>query len=97
MTNPKICVSPGYSVFNSGPTSYYRLWFLAELGTNNIISKAQRSFQPVKALRKISNLIFLIFEAQRNLRNELFDSVEAQRNCGAAFSHQVKAQLNLRN
>ena len=51
---------------------YLLLWWsfcvLAEVGTNNIISKAQRnkaqrSFQPVKA--------------QRNFRNELFDSVEA--------------------
>ena len=43
----------------------------AEVGTNNIISKAQcnivqRSFQPVKA--------------QRNFRNELFDSDEALQN-----------------
>ena len=55
------------------------------MGTNNIISKAQRnkaqrSFQPVQALRKIRNLIFLISEAQRNFRNELIDSVEVQRN-----------------
>ena len=55
------------------------------MGTNNIISKtqrnkAQRSFQPVKAQRKLRNLFFLISEAQRNFRNELFDSVDAQRN-----------------
>ena len=57
----------------------------AEVGTNNVISKAQRnkaqrSFQPVKAHRKMRNLIFLHFEVQRNFRNKLFDSVEAQRN-----------------
>ena len=51
------------------------------VGTNNIISKAQRSFQPVKAQSKMRlNLIFLLSEAQRNFRYELFDSVEAQRN-----------------
>ena len=41
----------------------------AEVGASNIISKAQRnkaqrSFQPVKAQRKMRNLIFLISEAQ---------------------------------
>ena len=59
------------------------------MGTNNIISKAQRnkaqrSFQPVKAQRKMCSLIFLLSEAQRNFRNELFDSVEAQRNSAIA-------------
>ena len=44
---------------------------IAKVGTNNIISKAlcnkaQRSFQPVKAQRKMRNLFFLISEAQRN-------------------------------
>ena len=44
---------------------------LAEVGTSNIIlkaqrNKAQRSFQPVKAQRIRRNLIFLISEAQRN-------------------------------
>ena len=58
---------------------------MAEVGTNNIMSKAQRnkaqrSFQPVEAQRKMRNLIFLISEAQRNFRYELFDSVEAHRN-----------------
>ena len=62
---------------------------LPEVGTNNIISKAQRnkaqqSFQPVEAQRKMRNLIFLISEAQRNFRNELFDSVEAHRNSATA-------------
>ena len=43
-------------------------YLFAELGTKNIISKAQRnkakrSFQPIKAQRKMHNLIF---EAQRN-------------------------------
>ena len=51
-----------------------------EVGTNNIVSKAQRSFQPGKAQRKMRNLIFLLSEAQCNFRNELFDSVKAQRN-----------------
>ena len=55
---------------------------VAEVGTNNIIPKVQRNkaqqfFQPVKAQRKMRNLIFLISEALRNFRNELFDSVEA--------------------
>ena len=59
------------------------------MGTSNIISKAQRnkaqrSFQPVKAQRKLRNLFFLISEAQRNFRNELFDSVDAQRNSAIA-------------
>ena len=41
------------------------------MGTNNIIAKAQRnkpqrSFQPVKAQRKMRNLILIISEAQRN-------------------------------
>ena len=42
-----------------------------EVGTNNYISnphrhKAQRSFQPVKAQRKMRNLIFLISKALHN-------------------------------
>ena len=62
-----------------------------EVGTNNIIlkaqrNKAQRSFQPVKAQCKMRNFILLTFEAQRNFRN-----------CGTAFSYQVKAQPNFRN
>ena len=71
------------------------------MGTNNIISKAQRnkaqrSFQPVKAQRKMRNLIFLISEAQRNFRNELFDSVEAQRNSAIAEQHfRTKLKRNL--
>ena len=44
---------------------------LSEVGTNNIISKAQRnkaqrSFQAAKAQRKMRNIIFLLSEAQRN-------------------------------
>ena len=69
---------------------------IAEVGTNNVISKAQRSFQPVKAQRKMRNLIFLLTEAQRNFRNELFDSVEAQRNSAIAeryFRTKVKRNL----
>ena len=74
----------------------------AEVSPNNIIpkvqrNKAQRSFQPVKALRKMRDFIFLTSEAQRNFGNELFDSIEAQRNYGTAFSYQVKAQPNFRN
>ena len=62
---------------------------LPEVGTNNNISKAhrnetQRSFQPVKAYRKMRNLIFLISEAQRSFRNELFDSVKAHWNSAIA-------------
>ena len=63
-----------------------------EVGTNNIISKAQRnkaqrSFQPVKVQRKMRSLIFLISEAQCNFRNELFDSVEAKRNFAIVEQH----------
>ena len=71
------------------------------MGTNNIISKAQRnkaqrSFQPVKAQRKMRNLIFLFSEALRNFRNELFDSVEAQRNSEIAERHfRAKLKRNL--
>ena len=69
---------------------------ITEVGTNNIISKAQRSFQPVKALRKLRNLFFLISEAQRNFRNELFDSVDAQRNSAIAERHfRTKLKRNL--
>ena len=50
-------------------------------------NKAQWSFQPVKAQRKMRNLIFLISEAQRNFRNELFDSVEAQSNSAIVEQH----------
>ena len=71
------------------------------MGTNNIISKAQRnkaqwSFQPIKAQRKVRNLIFLISEAQRKFRNERFDSVEAQRNSAIAerpFRTKLKCNL----
>ena len=72
-----------------------------EVGTNNIISKAQRnkaqrSFQPAKAQRKMRNLIFLLSEAQRNFRNELFDSVEAQRNFAIAERYfRAKLKCNL--
>ena len=72
-----------------------------EVGTNNTISKAQRnkalrSSQPVKAQRKIRNLIFLISEAQCNFCNGLFDSVEAQRNSAIAEQHFcIKLKRNL--
>ena len=67
------------------------------MGTNNNISKAQRnkaqrSFQPVKAQRKMRNLIFLLSEAQCNFRNELFDSVEVQRN-SAIVERRFRAKL----
>ena len=71
------------------------------MGTNNIIPKAQRnkrqrSFQPVKALRKMRSLFFLTSEAQRNFRNELFDSIEAQRNSAiAAQRFRTKLKRNL--
>ena len=74
---------------------------ISEVGTNNIISeaqrnKAQRSFQPAKAQRKMRNLIFLLSEAQRNFRNELFDSVEAQRNSAIAERYfRTKLKRNL--
>ena len=72
---------------------------LVEVGTNNIISKAQRNkaqrtFQPVKAQRKMRNLIFLLSEAQRNFRNELFDSVEAY-NAIAERHFCIKLKRNL--
>ena len=73
----------------------------SEVGTNNIIlktqrSKAQRSFQPVKAQRKLCKLIFLISKAQRNFRNELFDSVEAQHNSAIAERNfRTKLKRNL--
>ena len=75
--------------------------YYTEVGTNNIISqaqrnKAQRSFQPVKAQLKMRNLIFLVFEVQRNFRNELFDSVEAQRNSAIAERYfRTKLKRNL--
>ena len=47
-------------------------------------NKAQQSFQPLKAQRKMRNLIFLISEAQRNFCYELFDSVKAHRNSAIA-------------
>ena len=74
---------------------------ISEVGTSNIISKvqrnkAQRSFQPVKAQRKLRNLFFLISEAQRNFRSELFDSVDAQRNSAIAERHfRTKLKRNL--
>ena len=74
---------------------------LPEVGTNNIISKAQRnkaqqSFQTVKAQRKMRNLIFLLSVAQRNFRNELFDLVEAQRNSAIAeWYFRTKLKRNL--
>ena len=82
--------------------SYYlSVKYLPEVGTNNIISKAQRnkaqrSFQPAKAQCKMRNIIFLLSEAQRNFRNELFDSVEAQRDSAIAEQYfRTKLKRNL--
>ena len=77
------------------------IFCFAKVGTNNIISKAQRnkakwSFQPVKMQRKMRNLTFHTSEAQRNFRNEFFDSVEAQRNSAIAernFCTKLKRNL----
>ena len=69
---------------------------VTEVGTNNIIlkaqrSKEQRSFQPANA-----QFNFLLSEAQRNFRNELFDSVEAQRNSAIAERYfRTKLKRNL--
>ena len=69
--------------------------------TNSIVlkaqrNKAQRSFQPVQAQRKMRILIFLISEAQRNFCNEVFDSVEVQRNSVIAERHfRTKLKRNL--
>ena len=71
------------------------------MGTNSIISKAQRnkvkrSFQSVKAQRKMPNLIFLISEAQHSFHNKLFDSVEVLHNSAIAkryFCTKLKRNL----
>ena len=66
----------------------------AKVGTNNIIPKAQGSFQPVKAQRKMRNLVSLISEAQCYFRNELL----IQLKCNAmVFSFQVRAQSKFCN
>ena len=70
-----------------------------EVGTNNIIpeaqlNKAQRSFQPVKAQRKMRSFIFLTSEALGNFRNKLFRSVEAQGNFRNKLFRSVEAQRN---
>ena len=83
---------------NKNNLSYH---YLAEVGTNSIVSKAQcnkaqRSFEPVKAQRKSRNLSFLIFKVQRNFRNVLFDLVEAQHNSAIAERHfRTKLKCNL--
>ena len=83
-------------------SNFLRKYFKStEVGTNNIIPKAQlniaqRSFQPVKAQRKMRSFIFLTSEAQRNFRNELFRSVEAQRNSAIAEQRfRTKLKRNL--
>ena len=71
-----------FSVFESmSNICCIKLHKIAEVGTNNFIpkaqrNKAQRSFQPVKAQRKMRNLIFLISEAQCSFRNDLFDQLK---------------------
>ena len=56
----------------------------------------QRSFPPVKAQRKMRNLIFLLSEAQRNFRNKLCDSVEGQRDSAIAEQYfRTKLKRNL--
>ena len=78
---------------------------MAEVGTNNIISKAQRnkaqrSFQPVKAQRKLRNVFFFNFWSAAQLSQWAFWfswCATQFRNCGTAFSYQVKAKPNLRN
>ena len=59
--------------------SPYQRWAQITTYQKRNRNKAQRSFQPVKAHRKMRNLIFLISELQRSIRNELFDSVKALR------------------
>ena len=92
---PKLCVVE-WTLFTAFAATQN-----SEVGTSNIISKAQRnkvqrSFQPVKAQRKLRDLFFLISEAQRNFRNELFDSVDAQRNSAIAERHfRTKLKRNL--
>ena len=53
--------------------------YSAEVGTNNIISKAQRSFQPIKAQRKMRNLIFLKL-LRRNAIPERYFRTKLKRN-----------------
>ena len=63
---------------------FYQMWAQMIL---YIKSAAQQSFQPVKAQRKMHNLISLLSKVQCNFRNELFDSVKAQRNSAIAERH----------
>ena len=72
----------------------------AEMGTNNIISIAQRKaqlcFQPVKVQHRMRNWIFKISDMQRNFCYELFDLVEAQRNSAIAERHfRTKLKRNI--
>ena len=83
----QIYVGPALCFLNMTPS---RLVPYLEVGTSNIISKAQlnkaqQSSQQVKTQRKMHNLIFAISETQCNFRNVLFDSVEAQSNANTAF------------
>ena len=65
---------------------------MPEVGTNNIISKAEHN----KAQCKMHNLIFSISEVHRNFRNELFDSVQVQRNSTIVEPHfYTKLKCNL--
>ena len=72
----------------------YQRW--AQITLDQQQNKSQQSFQPVKAQRKMRNLIFLLSEVQRNFRNELFDSVEVQRNSAIAEQYfRTKLKRNL--
>ena len=76
------------------------LMAFAEMGTNNIISIAQRKpqlcFQPVKAQRRMRNWIFKISDMQCNFCYVLFDSVEVQRNSTIAERHfRTKLKRNI--
>ena len=74
---------------------------LYEVGTNNIISKAQRnkapqSFQPVKAQLKMRFSTFLISKVQPNFRNKIFDLAKRQRNSAIVeWNFCTKSKRNL--
>ena len=72
------------------------------MGTNDIISKAQlkkaqRSLHPIKAQRKMRDLIFLISEAQRNFRNELsqHDSAIAERHFRTKLKRNLTSAIRM--
>ena len=60
------------------------------MGTNNIVSKAQKStmiFSTIKSAAQNAPFSFLISEAQRNFRNKFFDSVEEHCNIAIVEPH----------